>query len=141
MPGHMAHVVEQIVIPVVYIFIYSKRTNICFVGLQSRELFLMKHIQSSIFLVALIGVPLTAFTPRSALAADKSKVDAATHQVDVGGRMMGSGQFGDGVAETAKGIGNTVVEGAKYSGEEIKEGLEGFGRDVDNFFEKAFGSE
>lgn len=62
-------------------------------------------------------------------AADKTKVDQATQQVQQGGKLMGQGNVGTGVKETAKGIGNTVVEGAKYSGENIKE-----------FFKKAFGS-
>jgi len=62
-------------------------------------------------------------------AADKTKVDAATKQVEQGAKQMGHGEVVPGVKQTAKGIGNTVVEGAKYSGENIKE-----------FFKKAFGS-
>lgn len=31
------------------------------------------------------------------------------------------GKLGEGVAETARGLGHTVVEGAKYSGEKLKE--------------------
>ena len=58
----------------------------------------------------------------AARAADKTKVDQATKQVE-------HGSVGPGVKQTAKGIGNTVVEGAKYSGENVKE-----------FFKKAFGS-
>lgn len=54
-------------------------------------------------------------------AADKSKVDKATQQVQQGARQIGQGKVGPGVKETAKGIGNTVVEGAKFSGETIKE--------------------
>jgi len=54
-------------------------------------------------------------------AADKTKVDAATQQVQQGARQMGQGNVGTGVKETAKGIGNTVVEGAKFSGRTIKE--------------------
>ena len=48
-------------------------------------------------------------------AADKTKVDQATQQVQQGGNV------GTGIKETAKGIGNTVVEGAKFSGQTIKE--------------------
>ena len=62
-------------------------------------------------------------------AADKTKVDQATKQVEQGAKQIGSGSVGPGVKQTAKGIGNTVVEGAKYSGENVKE-----------FFKKAFGS-
>lgn len=56
-----------------------------------------------------------------ALAADKTKVDAATKQVEGGAKKIGEGKVGQGVEETAKGIGNTVVEGAKFTGEKIKE--------------------
>jgi hypothetical protein len=34
--------------------------------------------------------------------------------------MMGSGKVGQGIEETAKGVGATVVEGAKYSGNKLK---------------------
>ena len=61
-------------------------------------------------------------------AADKTKVDAATKQVEQGAKQMGRGEVVPGVKQTAKGIGNTVVEGAKFSGENIKE-----------FFKKNFG--
>jgi len=54
-------------------------------------------------------------------AADKTKVDAATQQVQQGARQIGQGSVGTGVKETAKGIGNTIVEGAKFSGQTIKE--------------------
>jgi len=62
-----------------------------------------------------------ALTCGAAGAADKTKVDQATQQVQQGGRLMGQGNVGTGVKETAKGIGNTVVEGAKFSGQTIKE--------------------
>ena len=58
-------------------------------------------------------------------AADKSKVDKATQRVEQGAKQIGQGKVGEGVKETAKGIGNTVVEGAKFSGETIKEFFEG----------------
>src|SRR2546428_12238986 len=58
----------------------------------------------------------------SAFAADDSKVKAATRQVETGAKKIGDGKIGEGVEQTAKGIGNSVVEGAKYSGEKIKEG-------------------
>jgi hypothetical protein len=56
-----------------------------------------------------------------AAAADDSKVKAATGQVESGTKKIGDGKVGDGVEETAKGVGNTVVEGAKYTGEKLKE--------------------
>ena len=54
-------------------------------------------------------------------AADKTKVDQATQQVEQGAKQIGQGKVGTGVKETAKGVGNTVVEGAKFSGRTIKE--------------------
>jgi len=54
-------------------------------------------------------------------AADKTKVDQATKQVEQGAKQIGQGNVGTGTKETAKGIGNTVVEGAKFSGQTIKE--------------------
>ena len=56
-----------------------------------------------------------------ARAADDSKVKSATRQVESGAKKIGEGKLGDGVEETAKGIGKTVVEGAKFTGEKLKE--------------------
>lgn len=64
---------------------------------------------------------LTLFASGFALAADDSKVKAATEQVERGAKKIPDGKIGEGVKETAKGIGNTVTEGAKYSGEKLKE--------------------
>jgi hypothetical protein len=94
----------------------------------------------------------------SAFAADDSKVKAATRQVETGAKKIGDGKIGEGVEETAKGIGHTIVEGAKFSGEKIKEGGQAappkaksaweqvrdggkdVGRSVKNFFSRLFGS-
>jgi hypothetical protein len=83
-------------------------------------------------------------------------VHAATGQVESGAKKIGQGQIGEGVEQTAKGIGNTVVEGAKYSGERLKEsgkaaepqansawqntrdGAVHFGHSVKNFFSRLF---
>jgi len=90
------------------------------------------------------------------LAADDSKVNAATHQVETGAKKIGQGKVGEGVSETARGIGNTVVEGAKFTGEKLKEsgkaaepeaksawantrdGAVAFGHSVKNFFQQLF---
>ena len=56
-----------------------------------------------------------------AVAADDSKVKSATNQVESGAKKIPDGKVGEGVEETAKGIGKTVSEGAKYSGEKLKE--------------------
>lgn len=89
-------------------------------------------------------------------AADDSKVKAATGQVESGAKKIGEGKLGDGVQETAKGVGNTVVEGAKFTGEKfkeagktaepkakgawqhVKEGANAFGETVKDFFTKLF---
>jgi hypothetical protein len=54
-------------------------------------------------------------------AVDDTKVKAATEQVERGAKKIPDGKIGEGVGETAKGIGNTVTEGAKYSGEKLKD--------------------
>jgi hypothetical protein len=77
----------------------------------------MKHIASIMVLV----LPLSLLTSGFALAADDSKVKAATEQVEHGAKKIPDGKIGEGVEETAKGIGNTVSEGAQYSGEKLKD--------------------
>jgi hypothetical protein len=54
-------------------------------------------------------------------AADKSKVDGATKQVERGAKQIGQGQVGPGTKEMFTGVGRTIAEGAKFSGENIKE--------------------
>ena len=91
-----------------------------------------------------------------ALGADDSKVREGTAQVETGAKKIGSGQIGEGVEETAKGIGKTVVEGAKFTGEKFKESGEAaqpharsawekfrdgaidFGQSVKSFFQRLF---
>ena len=100
--------------------------------------------------------PLFLLASGSALAADDAKVKAATNQVESGAKKIPDGKIGDGVAETAKGIGNTESEGAKYSGEKVKDaaqaaappaktawgnardGAVGVGRSVKSFFTSLF---
>ena len=91
-----------------------------------------------------------------AVAADDSKVKDATNQVESGAKKIPDGKVGEGVDETAKGIGKTVSEGAKYSGEKLKEASKaaeppaktawgnardsavGFGHTVTGFFANLF---
>ena len=91
-----------------------------------------------------------------AWAADESKVNRATDQVETGAKKIGAGKVGEGVEDTAKGIGKTVEEGAKYTGEKLKEagkaaepeaksagrsvrdGAVSFGHSVKNFFTRLF---
>jgi hypothetical protein len=75
----------------------------------------MKHVVILLSIVALLA------PAGLAAAADDSKVKAATGQVESGAKKIGDGKVGDGVEETAKGVGHTVVEGAKYTGEKLKE--------------------
>src|SRR5215470_14652585 len=49
-------------------------------------------------------------------AADTSKVDDASRQVESGAKTTG-----EGIKETAKGLGQTVTEGAKTAGDRLKE--------------------
>ena len=74
---------------------------------------LIRHGALLLLVVTITAVP--------ARAADQSKVQGATQQVESGARRIGQGEVGKGVEETAKGIGNTVVEGAKFTGEKFKE--------------------
>jgi hypothetical protein len=70
---------------------------------------------------------LTAFAVAagSAGAADKTKVDQATRQVEGGAKQIGNGKVGPGFKDLFVGIGLTIYEGAKYSGLTIKEIFEG----------------
>ena len=72
-------------------------------------------------LVIVAVFPLSLLASGFAVAADDSKVKDATNQVERGAKQISDGKVGEGVEETAKGIGNTVSEGAKYSGEKLKE--------------------
>jgi hypothetical protein len=72
-------------------------------------------------LVIVFVLPLSLLASGFALAADDSKVKAATEQVERGAKKIPDGKVGEGVEETDKGIGNTVAEGAKFSGEKLKD--------------------
>ena len=107
-------------------------------------------------IAALAALTLTAFAAGPALAADDSKVKAATNQVESGAKKIGDGKIGEGVEQTAKGIGKTVEEGAKFTGEKLKEAGKSaepdakssgrsfrdsavsFGSSVKNFFTRLF---
>ena len=75
-----------------------------------------KLLALAIALAAVIG-----WMAAQAMAADDSKVKGTTRQVETGAKKIGDGKVGDGVEQTAKGVGNTVVEGAKFTGEKFKE--------------------
>ncbi len=61
-------------------------------------------------------------------AADKTKVDRATKQVEQGAKQIGRGNVGPGFKEMFTGAGHTIVEGAKFSGNTMGE-----------FFKRTFG--
>lgn len=103
-----------------------------------------------------VAVALGMLGTSPALAADKTKVKAATGQVESGAKKIGEGKVAEGVEETAKGIGKTVVEGAKLTGRKIEEagkaaepkaqsawgsvkaGASAFGSSVKGFFSRLF---
>jgi hypothetical protein len=107
-------------------------------------------------LTTILALALAAVWAVPAGAADDTKVKAATGQVESGAKAIGEGNVGQGVEQTAKGVGNTVVEGAKYSGEKLKEagkaaekpaksswehvkqGANSFGQSVKSFFANLF---
>ena len=69
----------------------------------------------------LFPIVLVLLMPASAFPADDAAVKEGMSQVERGAKKIPSGQIGEGVQETAKGIGTTVSEGAKYSGEKLKD--------------------
>jgi hypothetical protein len=73
------------------------------------------------FLITPVFVAVVAMYSGAAGAADKSKVDGATRQVEKGAKQIGQSQVGPGFKEMFTGVGRTIVEGAKFSGENIKE--------------------
>ncbi len=111
-----------------------------------------------LILASLAALALLATGPAPTGAADDSKVKAATKQVERGANKIGAGKIGEGIEETAKGLGATVVEGGKFTGEKLKEsgkaaepqaksawsnlkaGATDFGHSVKNFFSKLFGN-
>jgi len=110
-------------------------------------------MKAAVILLAFVVLTGSALSAR---AADDSKVKAATRQVEIGAKKIGDGQVGEGVEETAEGIGYTVVEGAKYSGgklaessrvagpeaksawQNVRAGATDFGHSVKNFFARLF---
>jgi hypothetical protein len=61
-------------------------------------------------------------------AAEKTKVDQATQQVEQGAKQIGQSKVGPGFKEMFTGVGHTIVQGAKFSGNKMGE-----------FFKKTFG--
>src|SRR5215470_1994002 len=60
---------------------------------------------------------------------DESKLKDATNQVERGAKATG-----EGIKDTAKGVGHTVSEGAKTAGQHLKDGATSFGHSVRDFF-------
>lgn len=71
--------------------------------------------------IIVCAVMFSLLAPTSGAPADDAKVKEGMSQVERGAKKIPSSQIGDGVQETAKGIGTTVSEGAKYSGEKLTE--------------------
>jgi hypothetical protein len=107
-------------------------------------------------MVVMVSVGVLAGSVGTLPAADDTSVKAATRRVERGGKMIGAGKVGQGLEETAKGVGDTVVEGAKYSGNKLKasgkaaapaaktawgsfkESANAFGAGVKRFFSRLF---
>src|SRR5712692_8668278 len=118
------------------------------------EIRVRRTLMKMLALLVIAGI--LAWSPLPAMAADDTKVNAATRQVETGAKKIGQGKIGEGVDETAKGIGNTVVEGARFTGEKFREsgqaaepqarsawanardGAVAFGHSVRNFFSRLF---
>ncbi len=117
---------------------------------------MIRGLRRSVLTLGLAALMALACGPAG--AADTTRVDRATKQVEKGAKEIGEGKVGQGVEDTAKGIGNTVVEGAKFTGDKFKEagqaaeppaqsawqrtkeGAASFGASVKNFFNKLFGN-
>jgi hypothetical protein len=67
------------------------------------------------------AVMFSLLAPYSAVPAEDGKIKEGMNQVERGVRKIPSSEVGEGVKETAKGVGTTVSEGAKYSGEKLKD--------------------
>ena len=80
---------------------------------MTRNLRWMRIVLGSLAAVALVV--------GTAGAANKTRVDHATRQVDRGAKQIGRGHVGPGFKEMFTGVGHTIVEGAKFSHENIKE--------------------
>jgi hypothetical protein len=107
-------------------------------------------------LISALVLTLATLWALPAPAADDSKVKAATNQVESGAKKIGQGKVGEGVEDTAKGVGKTVVEGAKFTGhkleeagkaaepkakstwQNVKDGASNFGQSVKGFFTRLF---
>ena len=107
-------------------------------------------------LALVLVVAILAWPVLPAGAADDTKVKEATRSVETGAKKIGDGQVGQGVEDTAKGIGKTVVGGAETAGGKIKEagraaepeaksawtrtkeGAVSFGHSVKSFFTNLF---
>jgi hypothetical protein len=80
---------------------------------MTQKLRWLSLVPGVVLIVGLLGGP--------AVAADRTKVDAATRRVEQGAKQIGRGDIGPGFKEMFTGIGHTVVEGAKFSGNTIGE--------------------
>jgi hypothetical protein len=78
-------------------------------------------MNKKLLIVAIALAALIGWMTAAAIAADETKVKGATREVESGAKKIGDGKVGDGVEQTAKGVGHTVVEGAKFTGEKFKE--------------------
>jgi len=100
----------------------------------------------------LLSLALLAVVPASTWASDRSTLNDATREVE-----RGATSIGEGIEQTAKGIGNTVIAGAKTAGARLEQagtaaepsarhawtrvvqGASDVGRSVSGFSDRLFG--
>src|SRR6266545_3506149 len=93
----------------------------------------MKH-GSLWTLIALVVVAILAAGPLPVSAADTSKVDKSTKEVETGAKKIGEGKV-------IKEAGKAAEEPAKTAWERTKEGATSFGTSVKNFFHRLFNND
>jgi hypothetical protein len=111
-----------------------------------------EHAMNTLKTAAVFALLYGLATTAPAYGEDESKLNDATRQVESGAKTAG-----EGIKDTAKGVGNTVVEGAKVAGDRmkeagraaepeaksawdhVKEGATAFGHSVKNFFTRLAG--
>jgi hypothetical protein len=71
--------------------------------------------------VIVFALTFSLLAATAAIPADDAKVKEGMSQVERGAKKIPGSQVGEGVQETARGVGTTVSEGAKYSGDKLKE--------------------
>src|SRR6266404_8330947 len=75
-----------------------------------------EHAMNTLKMAAVFALVYALASTVPAYGEDESKLNDATRRAESGAKTTG-----EGIKETAKGVGNTVVEGAKVAGDRMKE--------------------